>query len=167
MHANPLLRELCLSQVQNLPNRAGISPCTLSYKTQAEWSNFIWTFPEWKRLRVEIPGLPWTLSFLSIGVQLFIIDVIPIPRHPEDALVVALVETIGNLLVYKIREYNLNIFFFETVLLFNFGWPQTHWELLSSVNLMLTTSGKLWFRFSNNSSIFLSVLATVCQHDTS
>lgn len=119
-------------------------PCTLSYKTQAESPNFTWTFPEWKRLsRHSRPSSGPELS--SIAVTHVIVGIVSIPRHPEAAPVGAWLETIGNLLVHKIREYNLNIFF-ETVLLCNSGWPQTYQDLPASVSRMLTTLGWLWFR---------------------
>lgn len=43
----------------------------------------------------------------SIAVPLVIVGIVSIPRHPEGAPVGAWLETIGNLLVHKIREYNL------------------------------------------------------------
>jgi hypothetical protein len=49
-------------------------------------------------------------ELFSIAVQLLIIGIIPIPRQPEGASVVAWLETIGNLPVHKIREYNLKHF---------------------------------------------------------
>lgn len=81
----------------------------------------------------------------SIAVTLVIVGILSIPRHPEGAPVGAWLETMGNLLVHKIREYNLKKNF-ETVLLCNSGWPQTYQDLPASVSQMLTTLGWLWFR---------------------